>query len=124
MLHCCAKPSLSYAKRLYGIGSIIVQPNFFSTSHSHRLFLTAGISNILIEFIIERLMKRLNYTNELTLYLKLNMRPNMFWLSFFFLYLSKLLNFLPTHPLSLNYLAIIAMPASSVVVKSLCTFSL
>lgn len=47
----------------------------------------------------------------------------MFWLRIF-LYLSKLLNFLPTHPLSLNCLAIIAMPASSVIVKSLCVFSL
>lgn len=103
-----------------------MQPTFFSTSHSHRLFLTAGISNVLMEFITERLMKSLNYTNELTLHLKLNMRPNMFWLRFFvlfpfvlLLYLSKLLNFLPTYPLSLNCLAIIAMPANSAIVKSL-----
>ena len=101
----------------------MVQPTFSNTSHSRGLFLTAGISNVLMEFIIERLMKRLNYPNELTLYLKLNMRPNMFWLRFF-LYLSKLLNFLPIHPLSLNCLAIIAMPTSGVIVKSLCVFSL
>lgn len=75
-------------------------------------------------------MKSLNYTNELTLHLKLNMRPNTFWFTFLFsfvlfcLYLSKLFNFLPTYPSSLNCLAIIAMPASSVIVKSLCVFSL
>lgn len=57
---------------------IIVQTHLFSTSHSYRLFVTAGFSNILMVFIIESLMKRLNYTNELTLHLKLNMRPNMF----------------------------------------------
>lgn len=61
----------------------MVKPTFSSTSHSHRLFLTAGISNVLMEFIIERLMERLNYVNEPTLHLKLNMRSNMFWLRFF-----------------------------------------
>lgn len=89
-------------------GEIIVQPTFQYLSH--RVYLTTGTSNVLMEFITERLMKRLNYTNELTLHLKQNMRPNMFWLRSF-LYLRKLLNLLPTHPLSLNCLAIIAMPA-------------
>lgn len=51
-------------------GVIIVQPTFFSTSHNHRVYLTTGISNVLMEFITERLMKRLNYTNELILHLK------------------------------------------------------
>lgn len=98
----------------------MVQPTFSSTSHSHRLSLTAGISNVLMKFIVERLVERLNYANELTLHLKLNMRPNMFCLRLFLF----LFNFLLTHPLSLNCLAIIAMPANSVIVKSLCMFSL
>lgn len=68
---------------------IIVQPTLFNACNSHRLFLTAGISNTLMEFIIEKLMKRLNYTNELTLHLKLNMKPNMFWLRIFFFFVSQ-----------------------------------
>jgi len=49
-------------------GEIIVQPTFQYLSH--RVYLTTGTSNVLMEFITERLMKRLNYTNELTLHLK------------------------------------------------------
>lgn len=76
------------------------------------VILTAGISNVLAEFITQRLMQGLNSTNELTMNLEPYMRPNIFLASFF--HLSKLLNVLPSYPLLLNSLAIMVGNCSNI----------
>lgn len=92
--------------------------DLFNSRHLHvvhqfeRVILTAGISNVLAEFLTRRRAQGLKSPNELTMNRKPYVRPNIFLAASF--ELGKLLNVLPSYPLLLNSLAIMGGNCSNI----------